>query len=213
MTNATQTILVVNPDAEKRTLLAQQLASAGFNVKEADQGTRALRLMKKRDIRLVVSELYLKTGESDCLIQAVRQNRLHGTRVLAHTVHTKSADLAWARRWGASGFLIQPTPARLKRAVTQLLDKARTASPRKASRRTRVATLDAALVKLERGEVRGVSSIVLARTWWSELTFGQRNEYRQRARRAGVTLHSDSMMSSSFVELRTGAGRRIVRGT
>jgi DNA-binding NtrC family response regulator len=208
MTNTTQTILVVNPDAEKRTLLARQLSSAGFNVKEADQGTRALRLMKKRDIRLVVSELYLKTGESDCLIQAVRQNRLHGTRVLAHTVHAKSADLAWAKRWGASGFLIQPTPARLKRAVTQLLETGRTSSARKASKRARVATLDGALGKVERGEVRGVSSIVLARTWWGEQTLVQRNDYRRRAKRAGVTLHSDSMMSSSFVELRTGARRK-----
>jgi DNA-binding NtrC family response regulator len=208
MTNTTQTILVVNPDAEKRTLLARQLSSAGFTVKEADQGTRALRLMKKRDIRLVVSELYLKTGESDCLIQAVRQNRLRGTRVLAHTVHTKPADLAWAKRWGASGFLIQPTPARLKRAVTQLLEKVRSASPRKASKRTRVATLDGALGKLERSEVRDGSSIVLARTWWSALTLGQRNGYRQRARQAGVTLHSDSMMSSSFVEVRTAAQRK-----
>lgn len=207
MTNATHTVLVVNPDAEKRTLLARQLTSAGFTVKEADQGTRALRLMKKRDIRLVVSELYLKTGESDCLIQAVRQNRLHGTRVLAHTVHTKAVDLAWAKRWGASGFLIQPTPARLKRAVTQLIEAARTASARKVRKHTRFATLDGALEKLERGEVRGTSSIVLARTWWSELTFGQRNEYRRRAKRARVMLRSDSMMSSSFVELRSAARR------
>jgi DNA-binding NtrC family response regulator len=208
MTNATQTILVVNPDAEKRILLARQLSAAGFTVKEADQGTRALRLMKKRDIRLVVSELYLKTGESDCLIQAVRQNRLRGTRILAHTVHAKSADLAWAKHWGASGFLIQPTrPGRLKRAVTQLLATAATA-PRKALKCTRVATLDGALGKLERGEVRGTSSIVLSLPWWSELTHVQRNDYRRRAKRAGVTLHSDSMMSSSFVELRTGVRRR-----
>jgi DNA-binding NtrC family response regulator len=209
MTNPTQTILVVNPDAEKRTLLARQLSSAGFNVKEADQGTRALRLMKKRDIRLVISELYLKTGESDCLIQAVRQNRLRGTRVLAHTVHAKSADLAWAKRWGASGFLIQPTAARLKRALTLLMETAQTASPRRARKHTRFATLDGALGKLEQAGPRGVSSIVLARTWWSALTLGQRNDYRRRAKRAGVTLHSDSMMSSSFVELRT-SGRRNV---
>jgi CheY-like chemotaxis protein len=206
MTNTTQTILVVNPDAEKRTLLARQLSSAGFTVKEADQGTRALRLMKKRDIRLVVSELYLKTGESDCLIQAVRQNRLHGTRVLAHTVHAKSADLAWAKRWGASGFLVQPTAARLKRALSQLIAAAR--APRKIRKHARFATLDGALGKLERGEVRGGSSIVLARTWWSALTLPQRNDYRQRARRAGITLHSDSMMSSSFVELRTALRRK-----
>ena len=203
MTNATRTILVVNPDAEKRTDLAKQLSSAGFHVKEASQGTRALRLMKKRDIRLVVSELYVKTGESDCFLQAVRQNRLRGTQVLAHTVHGKSTDLAWAKQWGASGFLIQPSPARLKRAVTQLLRASKPVSSRKSAKRLRVATLDGALGKLERGKVRGSCSIVLARAWWTGLTHVQRNEYRQRARRAGVTLRSDSMMSSSFVELST----------
>ena len=43
--------------------------------------------MSAQKVRLVVSELFLKTRDSDCLFHAIRQNRPHGTRMLAHTVH------------------------------------------------------------------------------------------------------------------------------
>jgi CheY-like chemotaxis protein len=209
MAKAKQTVLVVDPDSQNRKVLAERLASAGFAVEQAGDGISALQLVRERDIRLVVSELYLKTGESDCLIQAVRQHRLRGTRTLAHTVHRKAADLAWAKQWGASGFLIQPTASeRLQRAVTQLLGTGPSARSATQSRRD---TLDGALAEIERGDLPHTSSIVLSRSWWSDLSSTERNGFRMRAKRVRVSLRSDSMMSRSFVELRAGPRIKVAR--
>ena len=204
MKNGTQTILVVDSNADTRAKLARELESTGCRVLEAEDGIRGLEIVRKRRVRLVVSELFLKTAESDCLIQAIRMNRVHGTRMLAHTVHRKAADRDWAKRWGASGFLIQPTrTGRLQHVVAQLLTKpAATAGMVRTSRRN---SLSGAFAEIERGELPGTSAIVVGRSWWNELSGSERNEYRRSARRNGVSLRSDSMMSPNFVELRREA--------
>lgn len=202
MTNATQTILVVDPNTHTREILARQLSSADCSVLEASDGASALQMLRDKEIRLVVSELYLKTGESECLIQAIRQNRVRGTRTLAHTVYSKWLDRAWAKQWGASGYLIQPTRTkRLRHVVSQLLNGPTTESTTK-FRISQRETLDDAFAGIERGDLPGTSSIVFGRTWWTKLTAAQRNGYRKRAKSAGVSLRSDTMMSQSFVELR-----------
>ena len=203
MTNATQTILVVDPNAETRAILARQLSENGCSVFEAADGTSALQIVRDREIGLVVSELYLKTGESDCLIQAIRRNRVRGTRTLAHTVFSKRPDRAWAKQWGASGYLIQPARTeRLRHAVSLLLKPRVQGSAGKASRISRRNTLDVALAEIESGALQGTSSIVFGGTWWHSLTARQRNDYRNRARRAELSLRSDRMMGQDFVELR-----------
>lgn len=203
MTKPTQTILVVDSNAETRATLTRQLASTGRTVLEAADGRRALEIVRNSKVRLVVSELFLKTGESDCLIQAIRQNRVHGTRTLAHVANAKSSDREWAKRWGAFGFLIQPAqPERLQYVVSRLLTRPKARSLRRMARLARRETLDGALTEIERGKLRGTSSIVVGKSWWSDLTDSQRNAFRSRARHLKVALRADAMMSSNFVELR-----------
>jgi CheY-like chemotaxis protein len=202
MTNATQTILVVDSNAETRATLTRQLASTGCKVLEAENGVRALEIVQNGKIRLVVSDLYMKTGESDCLIQAIRQNRVHGTRTLAHVANAKSSDKVWAKRWGARAFLIQPAQtARLEYVVSQLLmpTKARSDATSKLARRK---TLNGALAEVERGELAGTSSVVVSKSWWNELTDSQRSAFRKRAKKLSVALRSDEMMGQDFVEVR-----------
>lgn len=202
MTNATPTILVVDPNVETRAILARQLSATQCSVLQAADGATALQMLQDNEIGLVVSELYLKTGDSDCLIQAMRQNRVRGTRALAHTVYARSPDRAWAKQWGASGYLIQPTRSkRLQHVVSELLKPApASGSPNAAISRRE--TLDQALGEIERGDLRDAASIVFCVVWWKELTSAQRNGYRQRARRARVTLRSDRLMNRHFVEVR-----------
>lgn len=201
MTNATQTILVVDSNPETRARLVRELAPTGCRVLEAADGEQGLELVRSSRIRLVVSELFLKTAESDCLFQAIRQNRVHGTRMLAHTVHRTSSGRDWAKQWGASGFLVQPTRMeRLKHAVLKLLAPARSGA--RFVRTSRRNTLSGAFAEIESGAVRGTSSIVVGRSWWSGLSVSERNGYRRRAKRNGVTLRADSMMAANFVELR-----------
>ena len=202
MTNATQTILVVDSNPETRARLKQELTPSGCRVLEAADGVQGLEIVRQGRVRLVVAELFLKTAESDCLFQAIRQNRVHGTRMLAHTTHRTSSDRDWAKLWGASGFLVQPTrTARLRHVVARLLTPSGTSSG-KFVRTSRRKTLSGAFAEIESGTLRGTSAIVVGRGWWAGLTVSERNDYRRRARRNGVTLRADSMMSSSFVELR-----------
>lgn len=206
MINGTQTILVVDPNSETRAILARQLSSNNCSVLEAADGVSALRMLQDNDIGLVVSELYLKTGDSDCLIQAMRQNRVRGTRTLAHTVYSKSPDRAWAKQWGASGYLVQPTRTkRLRHVVSELLKSAAAPSTTTGSI-SRRDTLDQALGDIERDGQNGTLSIVFGAVWWNELTIAQRNAYRQRAIRARVGLRSDRLMNRHFVEVH-GRGR------
>ena len=200
MTQQMKTVLLVDSNAETRTRLSGELAQAGCRVLQAANGDQALDLLRNVKVHLVVSELFLKTADSECLLQAIRQNRIHGTRTLAHTVHRTASDRDWARLWGASGFLIQPTRTeRLRHVVQRLL------TPRRSSatfvRTSRRNTLSGALAEIESGAMRATASIVVGRSWWAELSALERNVFRRRAKRSAVSLRSDPMMSSSFVEL------------
>jgi hypothetical protein len=159
-------------------------------------------MVQKGAVELVVSELYLQTSEDDCLLQAMRRNRVRGTRMLAHTVHAKSADREWAKRWGANAYLIQPAATkRLNYVVSRLLTPRRSASKAAAARITRRATLADAFAEIESGKLRDATSVVFARSWWSGLTRSQRNDYRALAKRLDVSLRADPEMSPHFVEL------------
>lgn len=210
MSNAKHTILVVDQNAEARASLARRLTSSRCTVLQAADGDSALALLRtNRAIRLVITELYLRTGECECLVQAMRQNRLRGPRAIAHTTHANPTDRAWAKRWGARGYLIQPAATeRVRYVVSKVLASAKPPSG-EGPRFSRRETLHLALGEIERGELPGASSVVIGGSWWSELTDLQRNDYRRRAREAGVSLRSDAMMGPHFVELRRRAEGRV----
>lgn len=207
MTDKGYCVLLVDPDARVRTLLAQQLASPECTVLQAPDGESALRLVNERDIHLVVTELYLKAGKDDDLIHAIRQSKsLKKTRTMAHTRHSTSVDRDWAKRVGADAYLIKPTRAdRLRYVVSRLATTsganasvpATTNSP--VSRRD---SLEIALGDLEKGSLQGSSAIVFSRLWWDDLSRVQQAAYRKRAKKAGVALQSDSMIGNHFVEVR-----------
>jgi len=122
-------------------------------------------------------------------------------------VHRKASVRDWAKLWGASGFLVQPTKTERLRHVVGKLLTAPAKSRRAIVRTSRRNTLGGALAEIERGELRGTSAIVVGQSWWNQLSGSERNEYRRSARRNGVSLRSDSMMSPSFVELRQEPGK------
>ena len=205
MKNTPQTILVVDSNPETRARLVRELAATGCQVLQAANGEEGLELVRHSKVQLVVSELFLKTAESECLVQAIRQNRVHGTRTLAHTVHRTSSDRDWAKLWGASGFLVQPTRTeRLRHVVLRLLTPAKSSATVRTTRRN---TLSGALAEIESGAVHGTSSIVVGRSWWTGLSAVERNVFRRRAKRSAVSLRADAMMNSSFVELQDGRPR------
>jgi DNA-binding response OmpR family regulator len=200
-------VLLVDPDAHVRALLAEQLSSTGCTVIQASDGEMALDIVNLRDIRLVVTELYLKAGEDDCLIHAIRRSKsLRKTRTMALTDKSTAADRNWAMRAGADAYLIKPTRAERFRYVVSRLVTTRGANSSvpvtTESPIVRRDSLDAALSDLESGNLADKTSIVFSRGWWEQLGKPQQTKYCKRAKRAGVSLKSDSVLSMHFVEVR-----------
>lgn len=207
MSERDYTVLLVDPDARMRALLAEQLTSMGCTVLQAADGESALRMVNERPIRLVVTELYVKAGQDDDLIHAIRRSKsLRKTRTMAHTSHATAVDRDWAMRAGADAYLIKPTRAERFRYVVSRLATTRGANAAvpatSSSPISRRDSLDSALGELERGLLGGTSAIVFGRIWWDKLSRPEQTTFRKRAKKAGVTLRSDSMIGEHFVEVR-----------
>jgi hypothetical protein len=65
-------------------------------------------------------------------------------------------------------------------------------------------SLSQALEELESGTLAGVSTLIVSRRWWDDLSLKERSTFRTRAGQAGVDLRADSAMSGHFVEARGG---------
>lgn len=212
MSDNSYTVLLVDSDARNRALVAEQLATSECTVLQASDGMGALRHLGEREVRLVVTELYVRSGEDACLIHAIRRSKSWPrTRTIALTSHTTSADRDWAMRAGADAFLVKPTRAeRLRYVVTRLVT---TRGPNASVPMAGVApisrrdSLDLALSELEGGSLTGSSAIVFSRLWWEQLSRTQQTTYRKRAKLAGVSLRSDSLIGAHFVEVRGGSSQ------
>lgn len=205
------TILLVDPDTRARALLARQLKTETTDVIQASDGPAALEVLGSVNIKVVVTELYLSTGDHACLVQAIRANpKLRRTRAVAHTHRCLPPDREWAMTVGADAYLIKPTRAERMRYVVNRLATVtgRNASVPQARSGpiVRRDSLDAALAEVEAGKLGDTSSIVFGRAWWQELPKSQQSAFRRRAKQARVSLRSDSLMKSHFVEIR-GAAR------
>lgn len=207
MSEPAMTILLVDPDTRTRSLLASQLSSIGCDIVQAGDGAGAWALLQSRDVKVVVTELYLMTRESDCLIKAIRgQRSFRGTRTIAHTHRCLPADRDWAMNAGADAYLIKPTRAERMRYVVSRLATTRGRNAAVAanggSEINRRDSLDSALRAVETGELLGTSTIVFGREWWQDVPKAQQNAFRKRAKQAGVSLRSDSLMKNHYVEIR-----------
>ena len=213
MSESTYTVLLADPDARVRALLAEQLSSTGCTILQAADGQSAMKAVTDHDVRVVVAEIYLRTGEDDCLIHAIRRSKaLKKTRTLAHTQFGSAADREWARRSGADAFLIKPTRAERFRYVVTRLATTRGANSTlpvtSGDAMLRRDSLDSTLGELEAGKLGNASAVVFSRTWWDSLGRATQNTYFKRAKKVGVRLKSDSMLGGHFVEVRGKPGEK-----
>ena len=208
------TVLIVDPDPHARALLAWHLAPSKLHVLQAGDGPTGLRMAASSRVSLIVTELYLSTGDDECMIHAVRRDpMLKRTRLVAHTSRNLTSDREWAMRAGADAYLIKPTRAqRVRYVVGRLLGERKSSAPPPATAAapmTRRESLEAALKEIEGGGLSETSTIVFGRAWWEEQSEIDRKSFRSRARKAKINLRSDSMLSNHFVEVR-GAFRDAV---
>ena len=207
MSDANYTVLLVDPDARVRALLADQLSSTGCTVVHAADGESAMRIVTETEVRVVVTELYLRAGDDDDLIHAIRRLKsLRRTRTMAHTSRATAADRDWAMRAGADAYLVKPTRAERFRYVVSRLATTKGANSSvpvtSDGPMMRRDTLDAALSDIESGRLSDATSIVFGRKWWEKLGSVQQSAFSKRAKRAGVALNSDSVLGDHFVEVR-----------
>ena len=110
-------ILLVEPESESRASTRALLERAGYSVLEEQDAARALDLVRRREIALVITELYLPAADERCLLRAIRgSDALRRTNVLALTRHGASADRSWAMAEGADGYVLK------RNGSTRLLD-------------------------------------------------------------------------------------------
>lgn len=199
-------VLLVDPDTRTRMALAEHLLPLGVTIVHAADGPAALAIVNASPVRLVVTELYLPTGDDECLIHAIRRDRrFTKTRTLAHTHRSLPSDREWAMRAGADAYLIKPTRAERLRYVVGRLATGRngTAVPATSiSAIVRRDSLDTALAEVEHGGLHGTSTIVFGRSWWENLPIAEQASFRRRARQVRISLRSDSMLGNHFVEVR-----------
>ena len=211
MMESRSTVLVAEPDERLRSLLVHHLTPLGYDVLQAEDGETALRLLSGQPMSVVLCELYLKTGKHSDLIQAIRGDKsFKKTRVIAHTRRAAARDRDWATRAGADAFLIYPTRAeRLRYVVGRLASEkgARQSVGAGTLPVIRRRSLDKALLERENGGPTELSTIVVGKTWWSELEASRQSSYRKRAKSAGVTLRSDALLGSDYVIVRKASRR------
>jgi CheY-like chemotaxis protein len=127
-----QTVLIVDPNDTSRASLRVTLESEGYTVVESEGSDHALDIANRSEVALVVTELYLHTGDDRCLVRAIRQSSaLRRTKVLAYTGHARKVDRAWAIEEGANGYVLkQNGPTRLLEVVARMA-RSRTRKRRK----------------------------------------------------------------------------------
>jgi CheY-like chemotaxis protein len=202
------TVLVAEPDARLRALLVNHLSPLGCTVLQAEDGASAFRQLRERPVRVVLSELYLEVDGHADLIQAIRKTKsMRQTRAVAHTRRGTTRDRDWATSAGADAFLIYPTRAeRLRYVVDRLSREKGSRSVASAMQKTPILrrnSLEKALLEQERGALAGMPTIVVGKEWWTQLTPAAQGSYRKRAKSAGVSLRSDSLLGSDYVVVRS----------
>jgi two-component system, chemotaxis family, chemotaxis protein CheY len=207
MNDPAYVVLLVDPDSSERARLVAQLKPSGCRILEAEDGTSAMRIVGQTRVSIMITELYLSTGDHPCVIDALREDPTHGeTRVVAHTHRSTTPDRDWAMRAGADAYLIKPTRAqRVRYVVNRLLtERSSNGAPSRdtSASMLRRDSLDTALDEIEGGKLADTSTIVFDRKWWEQLSTSQRKAYRMRAKSARVNLRSDSMLGGHFVEIR-----------
>jgi len=117
-------ILVLDDDGASRDFARLILARAGHDVLEADDGRNARRMVRKHDVNVVITDIYMPGADGLEVILALREEHC-ACRILAVSGGGSRRDLGmldYARKFGADAALAKPLPAaRLNDSVNSLL--------------------------------------------------------------------------------------------
>jgi len=101
-------VLAVDDDTAMLTLLRDLLEDLGYEVKMADNGVAALKLFDEIDPDIVLTDIYMASGDGHELISAIRgKRRLIPILAMSGGIHSETA-LEFARKLGADGIIPKP---------------------------------------------------------------------------------------------------------
>jgi two-component system chemotaxis response regulator CheY len=115
-------ILAVDDSKTMRDMLAFALRSAGFEVTEAEDGTKAIEKLGGLKIDLIVTDLNMPNMDGITLIRRLRTDPKHrATPILMLTTESDPEKKAEGRAAGATGWLVKPfNPEKLVELVNRV---------------------------------------------------------------------------------------------
>jgi adenylate cyclase len=121
--SAPATVLVVDDSEQNRDMLSRRLKARGYSVITAENGYRALDLIRTKALDLVVLDIMMPDLSGLELLQCVRQHHsMAELPVIMATARDRSQDTVDALRLGANDYVTKPLdfPVVLARVETQL---------------------------------------------------------------------------------------------
>src|SRR5258705_8232841 len=116
-------VLVVEDDADIRTILAVFLGDKGFNVKVADSGHRALELLGEEPVDLILSDVRMPGMTGMELLRTVKERDPEIELVLM-SAYSCVRDAVEAIQLGAADYVEKPIDfRRLERVLQTVLEK------------------------------------------------------------------------------------------
>jgi two-component system chemotaxis sensor kinase CheA len=128
------TILLAEDSSFYRTVEKNYLVQSGFNVVEAEDGERALELLKTVHVDLVITDIEMPKLDGFMLTRRIRENpKLHDLPVIAVTSLATEADRQTGLQAGVNAYLVKLQREQLLQEVTRLLSMPEQARAQKVS--------------------------------------------------------------------------------
>jgi len=123
----TRRILAVDDSASMRQMVRAALEADGYEVREAENGARALEALDDAPVDLVITDLYMPQMDGLALLRAIRERPDHRfTPVLMLTTESGEEMKRRGRAAGATGWLVKPfQPGQLRQVVARVLGTTR----------------------------------------------------------------------------------------
>jgi two-component system, chemotaxis family, chemotaxis protein CheY len=102
-------VLIVDDSKTMRDMVAFTLRGAGFSVVEAEDGQKALALLRSTTVDLTITDLNMPNMDGVTLIRNMRADPRHrSVPILMLTTEGDPANKAQGRAAGATGWIVKP---------------------------------------------------------------------------------------------------------
>ena len=117
-----KTVLAVDDSQTMRDMVKFTLTSAGFEVREAEDGVKGLAALKQGPVDIVITDINMPNMNGIELVKAIRAEPAHkALPVLILTTEADAAKKDEGRAAGATGWIVKPfDPAKLVQVVNKV---------------------------------------------------------------------------------------------